>query len=183
MVVPDPCEIDEDVWAAGLWRGRLRSAVLAWKLGQVNHLDPLFAWHIAASVVSLDPPDTFALVPVPTTWRSRRERGRNLVSDVCRAAGELLETQGFAVQIQQAVRLARQTKDQSALTARERAANVRGAMALRLKPDVPVVMMDDIITTGSTLNEMKRVLVRGGVEVIGGVSIAAVMPVRGDFSR
>ncbi|NLC98832.1 MAG: ComF family protein [Actinomycetales bacterium] len=183
LVVPDPFEVETGVWASGEWRGRLRAAILAWKLGHVAHLDHLFAWHLAAAIVALNPPDSFVLVPVPSTWRSRRERGRHLVGDVCREVVDLLEQQGLTVHVEHAVKLARQTKDQSGLSARDRAGNVRGSMVLRRFVSKPVVIVDDIVTTGSTVSEMKRVLMGGGVEVVSCVSIAASSPHLNDFSR
>ena len=143
----------------------------------------LFAWHLAAAIVALNPPDSFVLVPVPSTWRSRRERGRHLVGDVCREVVDLLEQQGLTVHVEHAVKLARQTKDQSGLSARDRAGNVRGSMVLRRFVSKPVVIVDDIVTTGSTVSEMKRVLMGGGVEAVSCVSIAASSPHLNDFSR
>lgn len=172
-VTPEPFEVEPGMWAAGRWQGRLRSAILAWKLGQVAHMDRLLAWHIAASFLFLDPPESCVLVPVPTTWRSRRERGRHIVLDLCQEAATMLRSQQLDVRVEQSVRLSRQTKDQSALTARMRAHNVRGSMRIRRIPMVPVVIVDDIVTTGATLAEMRRVLENAGADVIGCVSIAA----------
>lgn len=172
-VVPDPFEVEPAVWAAGHWRGALRSAILAWKLGQVTHLDQLMAWHAAAALVASNPPESVVLVPVPTTWRSRRERGRHLVLDLCREMSRLLESHDINVHVKPVVRLRQQTRDQSSLTARQRAANVRGAMKALQRPAHPVIIVDDIVTTGSTMAEMQRALREGGADIAGCVSIAA----------
>ena len=172
-VCPEPFEVDPDVWAAGQWRGKLRSAILAWKLGQVTRLDQVMAWHAAAALIASNPPDNAVLVPVPTTWRSRRERGRHLVLDLCRDMASVLASQDINLHVRPVVRLRHQTRDQSSLTARQRAANVRGAMRATESPALPVIIVDDIVTTGSTMAEMQRALSESGAEVAACVSIAA----------
>lgn len=173
LVVPEPFEVSSDTWAAGRWSHRLRSTILAWKLGHVQNLDSLLAWHVAAAVVSLDPPESISLVPVPTTWRSRRERGRHLVFDLCREVADLLKVVGVDACVDPVVRLRRQTRDQSGLSIRKRASNVHGAMKLARHPQHPVVIVDDIVTTGATLQEVRRVLSSQDCLLVGAATIAA----------
>ncbi len=172
-VIPEPFEVMTDVWAAGRWDGRLRSAILAWKLGQATNLDRILGWHLAAAVIALDPPESSLLIPVPTTWRSRRERGRHLVLSICREAADLLTEVDVDVLVEPLVKLCRQTQDQSALSARARSGNVRGAMTLSRAPSRPVILADDIVTTGSTMSEMRRVFIESRHDVVGCVSVAA----------
>jgi ComF family protein len=101
------------------------------------------------------------IVPVPLHPKRLRWRGFNqsvlLALQVSRACGTLMDP--FAL-----VRL-RETPPQTQLTEEERRKNVRGAFTLN--PDRPVedktiLLIDDVYTSGATVNECSRVLRRGG---------------------
>jgi predicted amidophosphoribosyltransferase len=69
-------------------------------------------------------------------------------------------------------------RDSAGLSAGERAVNLDGAFGIRrgaeaVVKDVPVVLVDDVITTGSTLAEAARVLRSGGAMMVGAATIAA----------
>ena len=172
-VRPDPVEVDCEVWAAGLWRGRLRKAILAWKLDGVESLDRVLGLHLACAIIASGPPESFVIVPIPTTWRSRRERGRHAVLEAAKVAAGLLAMDGYRISIEQVVSLRRQTRDQAFLTARMRAANVRGSMVAKRRPSGPVIIVDDIVTTGSTLSEARRALGIAGAQAHARAAIAA----------
>ncbi|TXJ07552.1 MAG: ComF family protein [Aeromicrobium sp.] len=172
-VRPDPVEVDSEVWAAGLWRGRLRKAILAWKLDGVESLDQVLGLHLACAIIASGPPESFVIVPIPTTWRSRRERGRHAVLDVAKVAAETLSMDGYRTSVEPAISLRRQTRDQAFLTARMRAANVRGSMVAKRPPIGPVIIVDDIVTTGSTLAEARRALEIAGAWVHASATIAS----------
>ena len=61
----------------------------------------------------------------------------------------------------------RRTPPQGRLTARERRTNLRGAFALLRYGRERVLLVDDIGTTGSTVEECARTLKRGGCESVG----------------
>ncbi len=67
------------------------------------------------------------------------------------------------------------TKHQSRLRAEERAYNLAGAFEA-LAPELRgarVALVDDVITTGSTIREIGRTLVEAGAEVVGAVALAS----------
>jgi ComF family protein len=62
------------------------------------------------------------------------------------------------------VERARETSEQAALAREERQKNVRGAFAMSQQPDCAhVAILDDVVTTGSTVNEVAKVLRKAGV--------------------
>ena len=106
------------------------------------------------------------LVPVPLHARRWRERGFNQAGSIARYAACML---GIPV-ARNAVHRLRDTPSQTALDVAERHRNVRGAFAVRgdrqlsrLRMAGHVALVDDVMTTGSTLFELRAVLLAAGV--------------------
>src|SRR5688572_1466078 len=106
------------------------------------------------------------LVPVPLHPARFRERGFNQAAAIARYAGRMLEIPVAS----HAVRRLRDTPSQTALGISERHRNVRGAFGvrsaaaqLRLLEASHVAVVDDVMTTGSTLAELREVLLAAGV--------------------
>jgi ComF family protein len=106
------------------------------------------------------------LVPVPLHGARFRERGFNQAAALARYAGRML---GIPV-IRHAMRRVRDTPSQTALDVAERHRNVRGAFAVsgerqrqRLLAAGHVAVVDDVMTTGSTLQEARKVLLEAGL--------------------
>jgi ComF family protein len=106
------------------------------------------------------------LVPVPLHEARLRVRGFNQAANISRYAGRSL---GIP-QLWHGVRRVRNTPSQTGLNREQRHDNVRGAFALagdaarkRLLAAGHVAVIDDVATTGSTLAELKCVLLAAGV--------------------
>lgn len=101
-------------------------------------------------------------IPVPLHASRVRVRGYNQSLEIARAIGELLDV---PVLHNLCVRTI-PTPPQSAVSASLREKNIRGAFALSGRRGVLpryVVLIDDVITTGATVNELARVLRNNGV--------------------
>jgi ComF family protein len=106
-----------------------------------------------------------ALVPVPLHWRRRFERGTNgaellaaRLAPVCGAQAERL-----------AVRRCKDTLPQGSISPRQRLENVRGAFRINARFDwrgARVLIVDDVMTTGATANEIARLLKKAGARTI-----------------
>ena len=69
------------------------------------------------------------------------------------------------------------TADQATLTAKERRQNLRGAFALERPPHARhIAILDDVLTTGSTVDELARTLKRGGVLQVSVWAVARAVP-------
>lgn len=163
--------------AAGPYRGVGERVVRRWK-GVGHRESAQWAAHaVAASVLHLGV-ESPLLVPVPATRRSRRRRGTWLVGDLARDAATLLRRHvGVDASVAALVRLRRQTADQRGLGLVERARNTRGAFVAR--PAVgerAVVIVDDVVTTGATMQAVAAALVEAGWNVRGGVAALATPP-------
>lgn len=100
------------------------------------------------------------IIPVPLHPARLRERGYNQALELARPVAERLGVplrEGLVVRV-------KSTAAQSTLERQERKKNIRGAFALR--GDLPdhIAILDDVVTTGSTVNELARVLRRGGAK-------------------
>ncbi len=157
------------VRAYGLYEGTLREAVHALKYrGRIALAEPLGG--ALAEAVRGDPLLTAAdvLVPVPLHPRREAERGFNQSEELARALARRAR-----IPLLRALARVRPTVPQVDLPEAERRRNVRGAFAVRLAVGgLRVVLVDDVVTTGSTLAECARTLRRAGVEVVGAVVVA-----------
>jgi ComF family protein len=149
-----PC----DVAAAGEYDAELRRAIIAWKEHGRLALERPLAHLLAASVLTLDIPEPIRLVPVPTRPDQRRARGADVVRDLARVSARLLNSVGVDASVSPAMRVTRRVRDQAGLTAAERRSNLSGSFAVARVPLGPVVIVDDVVTTGATLVEAMRVL-------------------------
>jgi predicted amidophosphoribosyltransferase len=106
----------------------------------------------------------FALVPVPTSKSSYRRRG---FDPNCLLLGRLPSE----FSISRCLQLSSQPADQRGLTATERVGNLNGTMTASTMTK-PLVVFDDVVTTGATLLEAKRALEAAGNQVLGFVVLA-----------
>ena len=125
-------------------------------------------WAAASLLVEAlnDQGETYDLVTsVPTHWRRRWSRG-------FWPAGLLGQRVASGLGLPFRPRLARinrSTKKQGVLLPNQRRANVRGAFSISKRIDLSskrVLLVDDIMTTGATVNELSRILKKSGAERI-----------------
>ena len=147
-----------------------RHLVLALKHGDRTHVArALGRWMGRAGVELLDGADI--IVPVPLHWTrlfTRRYNQAGLLAHAVRAAG------GPPVMPDGLVRR-RRTPSQGRLGPAARARNVRGAFAVRRGRDVKgkrIVLVDDVLTTGATVEECARVLRRAGAAFVGVLTLS-----------
>lgn len=155
--------------AVGSYDGSLRAIVHAFKYdGRRSIASRLAALMRLRGAVVLDGAD--AVVPVPLHASRRRERGFDQARDLARHLGKPLVP---------ALRRIRNTAIQASLPAARRHGNVRGAFALtsagRWLEGRCVVLVDDVSTTGATLEACARVLSDRGVREVRALTAARVV--------
>lgn len=101
------------------------------------------------------------VVPVPLHWRRQTRRGFNQAELLARDAMHRIG----GPPVHELLTRVRSTATQSALRSGRRRANVRAAFRCRPLPPglVHVALVDDVMTTGATLNECARTLKRAGI--------------------
>jgi len=129
-----------------------------------------FARHLAVKNFL---PDAHLLLPMPLHPRRLSARGFNQALEIARGLARLT---GMRIEARGASR-AKNTRPQTELPYDERASNVRGAFACRLDLSGKIVaVVDDVMTTGATLNELARVLKRAGAARVENVVVARTLP-------
>ena len=120
-----------------------------------------------------DAPRPQALVPVPLHPSRLRQRGYDQALELARPLARAL---GLPLR-DDLLRRVRATSPQSELDAASRRHNVRSAFAARNPGALPghVALVDDVMTTGATLAECTRALLRAGVARVD-VWVAARVP-------
>ena len=117
-----------------------------------------------------------ALIPIPSTTRARRKRGRDFMLDVTRSLAEL--SGDLVIPL---LTYTRKVAPQKSLNAHNRALNLRDAFAPR--PDIAhrfraqliekeILIVDDVLTTGATMLEGFRAVASIGARCLGGISAA-----------
>ncbi|MCV7249899.1 ComF family protein [Mycobacterium koreense] len=162
------------VFSLGRYAGARRRAIVAVKEhGRIDLLAPLAAaltggvdrllrWGIV--------PASVTMVPAPTRAGAARRRGGDPVARMVAGGAERLGLTAAPM-----LRMAARARDSVGLTAAARQRNVAGRVVLRRRyragalagalGDVPVLLVDDICTTGATVDESVRVLGSAGMTV------------------
>jgi predicted amidophosphoribosyltransferase len=117
------------------------------------------------------------LVPAPSRRSAARIRGGPHVERLAAAAASVLAERGFEVAVAPALELTGGARDAVGLDRAERVANLAGRLrfreAGRPPPGFPVVVLDDVITTGATAAACVRALAGEGIEVAAVLTLLA----------
>lgn len=174
-------------WASGTYAGAVRHFVLAWKSGVRPDLRaPAHDLGVAsgrglAQQLHLPAPPAAAeldllLVPAPSGWRRRITR-RLVAADLARSVAEGL-AEGATCRVWVADILRRRGGSTHRLSAAARTRSPgRGVRALAaLPPGLPVLIVDDVVTTGATIQACRMRLNQCGARVVGAFALAATPP-------
>lgn len=146
-----------------LYEGPARELLLLYKEGRRYPLAGVLGGALARTVRGAWPEVPFhAVVPVPGSLARRMRRGFDPAVLIGRELARRL-----GVPFEGGLRMRRSTRPQKSLTAVQRRENLRGAFRLRSRgmKRRNILLVDDISTTGATLREASRVLVRAGAAV------------------
>lgn len=155
----------------GPFDGWLREAILQFKYeaewARAEHLGPL----LASSIEDL--PDIDALVPVPLHPARLRQRGFNQSLLLAELVGAALN-----LPVEEQIARTRRTQAQARLRGVDRAANVADAFEVPIAEHVngrAIVLIDDVVTTGSTLAACAAAARNAGAVSVSAVTLAREM--------
>jgi ComF family protein len=113
----------------------------------------------------------FVLVPVPLERKRMKWRGFNQSEEIAKELAGYLEIP----LINDALFKIKETLAQINLTGEEREENIKGVFSVKNIAKIVrkrILLVDDVYTTGSTMNECARVLKDAGAKEIWGVAVA-----------
>jgi ComF family protein len=154
----------DSIACAGIYRPPLSSLIVRFKLADRTYLLEPFLNLARDAVIRADFPEPVDfIVPVPLHWWRRFQRGFNQSALI--AKGLNFDSAKFNTDL---VRI-RYTQEQALLTAAARSKNVKGAFAVRKNHNFKgknICLIDDVKTTGATLNECAKVLKNAGANKV-----------------
>ena len=161
----------EQVRSVGPFDGWLRGSVVQFKYHGEWARGPHLSERLAVAVAYTQRVD--ALIPVPLHPARLRQRGFNQSLLLAKHTGDLL-----GIEAKEALIRTRRTDAQVNLGSEQRTINVAGAFAVQSGMRVAglsVILIDDVITTGSTLSACAEALIRAGATSVKAATLAREM--------
>jgi ComF family protein len=168
--------------AYGSYDGGLRELIHLLNYEQVRPAAVVLGRMLAEAVSGLESCWTegpIAVVPVPLHARKLRQRGFNQ-SELIAREGFKLRADGRLVLYPRVLERRRETQPQTGLTRHQRCENIRGAFVVARPNEIggrKVLLVDDVFTTGTTVSECARVLLRAGAAKIFVATVARTLKV------
>lgn len=158
---PIRLDLDPTLVAAANYRPLLMRIIPRYKDDAALHLDGVLGGLLAGAVAELAPPADAVLVPVPSLPSAVRRRGYDHAARLAAVAARRT-----GLRSTRALSRSAGGFDQRGLGRSARAANLAGAMCAR-PIGRPVILVDDVVTTGASLREACRALRAAGIPVLG----------------
>ncbi len=151
----------------------IREKIKEYKFNGKNYLSKAFSEIILDTIREKNLEDQIDIIFfIPSHRKKEALRGYNQVELLAKYIGKSLDidlSRGNLVKT-------RQTKDQSSLNRLERASNLKDSFIIRDEKEIrdkKILLLDDIITTGATLEETSKLLSQAGARSIVGICLTS----------
>jgi competence protein ComFC len=162
------------VRSCGPYRGAMRETVL--RLKRAPHIPARLRDALGQTFAALPDYNMIeSIIPMPLHPERLAERGFNQAEVVAR---QLASLTGLRVDSTAVIRVKKTERHRAGLGARERARSLEKAFCVRaprLVKDRVTLLVDDVMTTGSTAGEIARVLLDGGARTVNVLTLARAM--------
>lgn len=156
------------------YEGVIRKAILTLKYKYATEIESEIVRYLTIFIKNnvLFSTNHYTLIPIPLFWHRQNIRGFNQSEEI----GKLIAKEmGWSFDPNLLIKK-KSTSPQATLSVDARRQNLRGVFALSssdIQHTIPnILLFDDVFTTGSTLKECAKVLKRGGVKKVWGMTIA-----------
>lgn len=153
-----------------LYRGKIVSAILLLKFEDIQPLGLFFA-RLLAGLALRERFQADVVVPVPLHRQRERERGYNQAALIAKPLAKLLGLPYKPILLTRVL----PRPDKQILSIDERWKSVRGAFATRPGSRIDnqrVLLVDDVLTTGATLDSCAKTLRAAGAQSVLGLTVA-----------
>ncbi len=167
--------------AYGSYEAGLRDLIHLLKFEGVRPAAAVLGRMLAEAISKLEAPVPWSeviVVPVPLHHAKRRQRGFNQAELIARAVLKNLADPARFRLYPRALERKRETASQVGLTSHQRRVNLRGAFVVAEPQNVKdkeVLLVDDVYTTGATVSECARVLLRAGASKVYVATVARTL--------
>lgn len=163
--------------AYGSYTGILRDLIHLLKYDQIRPAANVLGRLLANAIAGLEA--SFAegrvvVIPVPLYQGKRRQRGFNQAELIAKAALKSKKSERFELKTG-LLKRTRPTESQIGLTRHQRRENIRGAFGVVKKEEIAgreILLVDDVLTTGTTAAECARALLRSGASKVWVATVA-----------
>jgi len=149
-------------FCAGEYSGWLRDALICCKNGDVRYVE-LLSQVLYSTLEKFLGFQNLTLIPIPSSHQKIKERGFDSVANIC---SHMIQRNKSITMDETNLFLRRIVLDQVGLTATQRHSNLEGAFGIRRTVNGTVVLIDDVVTTGATLNSAARTLKFAGAQQV-----------------
>lgn len=180
--LPKSSGVENCPWITTLFRykdNRVRAII--WELKFKNNTRPVGAvasllyeeiLSLVSDILVFEADARFLLIPIPLSPLRRAERGYNQCEYICRAIVEH-DASRVLLYAPQWLEKIRETPDNKKASRQERAQNLSGCFAADGRvAGTYVILIDDVVTTGSTLSEARQTLLSAGATNVLALAIA-----------
>jgi ComF family protein len=149
-------------FCAGEYSGWLRDALICYKNGDVRYVE-LLSQVLYSTLDKFLGFQNLTLFPIPSSHQKIKERGFDSVANIC---SHMIQRNKSITIDETNLFLRRIVLDQVGLNAAQRHSNLEGAFGIRRTVNGTVVLIDDVVTTGATLNSAARTLKFAGAQQV-----------------
>jgi ComF family protein len=167
--------------AYGSYDGGLRELIHLLEYDRAEPAASVLGKMLAEAVAKLEVPARLLVVPVPLHRSKRRQRGFNQAELIARKALKELARPGTEL-VADVLERHRDTVSQIGPTRSQRSENIRGTFRVAHPNRVwgrDVLLVDDVLTTGTTASECARVLRKAGAKQVWVATVARTLKTSG----
>jgi len=175
--------------AYGSYDGGLRDLIHMLKYEGVRPAANVLGRMLSEVLAGLEPSfdgASLLVVPVPLHRSKMHQRGFNQAEAIARVALKLGHGEGRYSILTGALERVRATQSQTGLTRHQRRANLRGAFQVSHPERISgydILLVDDVLTTGTTAGECARVLRRAGAHRVWVATVARTLKSEAQFAH
>ena len=161
-------------FCAGEYSGWLRDSIICYKNGEAKYTE-LLSQLLGLTLERFVEASKLTLIPIPSSQQKIKERGFDSMANLCAKLPSVRQ----GVQLDAAnLFLRRRVVDQVGLSAAQRQSNLSGAFGVRRVISGTVVLVDDVITTGATMNSAARALKYAGAQRVLALALCGTPRIR-----